>query len=238
MTSSTPTTTTKTVPITPSRRWSFEQYLTLLGEYLASESTGYYFHDHRTVDDLARRPLECWTPRIGDDDYTSSHFQELRDRKAWDGACEFLTLMCRITIHISDLREQLHYLLDSLERISAGDYIQSIERNVKKQPCRKSCFTTKANFVAVGISIGIYVRPARLRWSKVNFEALAAVLNRCDAFSEHEVDAAQVKHYLGDIWSIFNEERNSSSLLPPPSLEKRRSTEELTSVQSKQTKLA
>jgi hypothetical protein len=143
-----------------------------------------------------------------------------------------------------DLREQLHYLLDSLGRISGGDYTQMVERNTRKKSHPNPRFTTQANFLAIGMCIGVYVsampdRPREPgpggRW-QVDFEGLATVLNCCPAFSGMNIVATQVKRRIEDIWSIL-EEGNPTSLLPPPLIQKRRSTEELTPMQSKQTKL-
>lgn len=137
-----------------------------------------------------------------------------------------------------ELQKQIHYLLDSLRRISTGSHIQTVERNAAEEPSRNPDYPLEANLVAGGMCIGIYVRLRR--HNKIDiFEEVAVYAKRCTTFSGRKIDAAQVKSGVDDIMRIFDPNpRYSIFFLQPPSIEKRRSTEELTPDQSKQTKLA
>lgn len=136
------------------------------------------------------------------------------------------------------MHEQLQYLFDGLVRISEGDYTLMIQRNAEKRRHQNIHFTTEANFLAIGVCIAVYASAIPDRRRQVDFEGLSTILNTCPAFSEQNIDAAQVKRCIEDIWVILKQERSPIALQPPPSIGKRPSTEDLTSVQSKQIKLA
>ncbi|EED22516.1 hypothetical protein TSTA_060140 [Talaromyces stipitatus ATCC 10500] len=222
-----------------SGRWTLQQYLCFLGVYLVSEDSGFYYGDSRAVDDLTRRPIENWTPRIGYDTYSSSRGLPSDDKNAWDKACSFLTRRCPLTITKSQLRSQLHYLLDELGRISGDNNIQMIERNRKERLTPSDAgFTDAGNFLGIGMCIGIYVYCTPDYHRRVDYVRLAEILNRCPAFSQMNVTSKQVEYRFDDVWHIIGKETESTLLLPAPLLGKRPSAQDLNSDRTKQSRYA